>query len=70
MDRVTSVTKGSYATTRSYRDTDGVVLTIGTGTSPGITDIQNLAYNFDGLGNLTSRGNGSATESRTEGVMS
>ncbi|HEY4299370.1 MAG TPA: RHS repeat-associated core domain-containing protein, partial [Candidatus Didemnitutus sp.] len=59
-DRITSVTKGGYATTRSYRDSDGVLLAINTSASG--TQYQSLAYNFDGLGNLTSRSNGTATE--------
>ncbi len=53
MDRVTSVRKGQGATTtRTYRPEDGVLTAIATGTSG---SIQNLSFNFDGLGNLTSR---------------
>ncbi len=52
MDRVTSVRKGSgLTTTRTYRDTDGVLTAINTGSG----SIQNMGFNFDGLGNLTSR---------------
>lgn len=54
LDRVTSVRKGSGPiTTRSYRAEDGVLTGITTGVGP--TQIQNLTYNFDGLGNLTKR---------------
>ena len=50
MDRVTSVRKGSGLTTvRTYRPTDGVLTGITTGS------IQNLSFDYDGLGNLTSR---------------
>jgi len=50
MDRVTSVRKGSDLTTvRTYRPTDGVLTGITTGS------IQNLSFDYDGLGNLTSR---------------
>ena len=56
MDRVTSVTKGaSLVTNRTYRPEDGVLTAITTGS------IQNLGFNFDGLGNLTQRTDALAT---------
>lgn len=56
LDRVTSVRKGSgHTTTRTYRPTDGVLTAIKTGPTAGSSQIQNLSFGFDGLGNLTSR---------------
>jgi len=59
LDRVTSVRKGSgHTTTRTYRFTDGVQTAIHTGAGA----IQNLYFDYDGLGNLTSRFSGSLSE--------
>jgi len=60
LDRVTSVRKGSGLTTaRTYRASDGVLTNIATGS------VQALAFNYDGLGNLVSRGDGSHSETLT-----
>jgi RHS repeat-associated protein len=57
LDRVTSVRKGSgHYTQRTFRAEDGVLTAIKTGATVGGTEIQNLSFGFDGLGNLTSRG--------------
>jgi RHS repeat-associated protein len=62
MDRVTSVKKGNgHTTTRTYRATDGVITAINTGGG----QIQDLTYNFDGLGNLTQRVGTGGTENLT-----
>lgn len=66
LDRVTSVKKGEITwTNRGYRAEDGVLTSIRTGTAASPENIQNLSFNFDGLGNLTSRSNGSRTENLT-----
>jgi len=52
-------------TKRAYRSEDGVVKSIQTGPTPGNGLVQNLAYAFDGLGNLTSRSDGAQTETFT-----
>ena len=68
LDRVVSAQKGNgYYTQRTYRPEDGVLTAIKTGTSVGGTGLQNLGYNWDGLGNLTTRtapaaGGGTMTE--------
>ena len=64
LDRVTSVRKGaSQTTTRTYSAQDGVLTAIKTGPTAGSTEIQNLSFGFDGLGNLTSRTSATASES-------
>ncbi len=62
-DRPVLVRKGgAHWTQRTYRAEDGVLTAIKTGPSEGGTVIQNLSYDFDGLGNLKSRGNGTHSE--------
>ena len=64
MDRPLQVSKGgATSTTRTYRPTDGVLTAIAT--SAGTKNIQNLAFNYDGLGNLTSRASIGGTETCT-----
>ncbi len=63
MDRVKTVRKGSgHWTQRTYKPEDGVVTAIKTGPSAGSMDIQNLAFAYDGLGNLTSRSGSGGSE--------
>ena len=63
LDRPVLVQKGNaYWTKRTYRPEDGVIASIATGTTQGATGIQNLAFTFDGLGNLRKRTSGSLTE--------
>jgi RHS repeat-associated protein len=62
LDRVTSVTKGGVVTQRTYRPTDGVLTAIKTGPTAGSTAIQNLSFDYDGLGNLRSRTGSGGTE--------
>jgi RHS repeat-associated protein len=61
MDRPVLVQKGgAYWTRRSYREEDGMLTSIVTGSMTNgavVGSIQNLSFNFDGLGNLTSRSN-------------
>lgn len=62
-DRVISVRKGSgHTTQRTYRPTDGVLTAIKTGPTAGSSQIQNLSFGFDGLGNLRSRSDGANSE--------
>jgi RHS repeat-associated protein len=57
LDRVVSVRKGSGLTTlRTYRATDGQLTNISTGS------LQNLSFNYDGVGNLTYRSDGTHSE--------
>lgn len=66
LDRPVLVRKGNaHWTQRTYRPEDGVITNIKTGPTAGGAAIQNLFYDFDGLGNLTSRGNGSLSETFT-----
>jgi RHS repeat-associated protein len=63
LDRPVLMRKGNaHWTQRTYRPEDGVLTNIKTGPTAGATSIQNLTYNFDGLGNLTTRANGGLTE--------
>jgi RHS repeat-associated protein len=63
LDRPVLVRKdNAHWTQRTYRPEDGVITSIKTGPAVGGTSIQNLDYDYDGLGNLTSRVNGSLTE--------
>lgn len=56
LDRPVKVRKGSgHWTERTYRAADGTLASIKTGPSLGSNVIQNLAFEFDGLGNLTKR---------------
>ncbi len=56
LDRPVTVRKGNgHWTSRTYRDTDGLLTAIQTGPTPGATAIQNLTFAYDGLGNLTGR---------------
>jgi hypothetical protein len=47
--------KGTVWTRRDYRETDGSLASIKSGFSAGANTLQDLAYAFDNLGNLTSR---------------
>ncbi len=63
LDRPVLVRKGdAHWTRRDYRTEDGVLTSIKTGPNPGDTAIQNLSYDFDRLGNLTSRSDGRHSE--------
>ncbi|HLP23594.1 MAG TPA: FG-GAP-like repeat-containing protein, partial [Microbacteriaceae bacterium] len=63
LDRPVLVRKGNgHWTSRTYRATDGLLTAIKTGPTVGSTDIQNLGFSYDGLGNLTGR-TGPASES-------
>jgi RHS repeat-associated protein len=65
LDRPVTVRKGNgHWTSRTYRATDGLLTAIKTGPTVGSTDIQNLGFSYDGLGNLTGR-TGAASESFT-----
>jgi RHS repeat-associated protein len=65
LDRPVTVCKGNGLwTSRTYRATDGLLTAIKTGPTVGSTDIQNLGFTYDGLGNLTGR-TGAASESFT-----
>lgn len=56
LDRVISVKKGENTwTNRVYRPRDGMLTAIQTGTAAGTANVQNLSFQFDGLGNLTKR---------------
>ena len=65
LDRPALVKKGSNWTQRTYRPTDGVLTAIKTGPTAGSTTIQNLSFNYDGLGNLRSRSGSGGTETLT-----
>lgn len=63
LDRPAKIQKGSgHWTVRAYRPSDGVLTSIATGPVAGDTDIQNLGFTFDGLGNLRQRTSGGLTE--------
>jgi RHS repeat-associated protein len=65
-DRPVLVKKGSgHWTQRTYRPEDGVLTAIKTGPSAGSTSVQNLSFNYDGLGNLTSRSGSGGSETLT-----
>lgn len=56
LDRPVRVRKGSgHWTERTYRAIDGTLASIRTGPNLGNGDVQDLAFEFDGLGNLTKR---------------
>jgi RHS repeat-associated protein len=66
LDRPVQVRKGNgYWTKRTYRDTDGVLTGIQTGATIGATDVQNMSFSFDGLGNLASRADTGVSETYT-----
>jgi RHS repeat-associated protein len=65
LDRPALVKKGSNWTQRTYRPTDGVLTAIKTGPTAGSTAIQNLSFDYDGLGNLRSRTGSGGTETPT-----
>ena len=66
LDRVESARKGPsnkpYHTRRTYRAEDGVLTAIKTGTTLGSTTLQDLSFDYDGLGNLKSRSSPIGTE--------
>ena len=58
LDRPVKVRKGDgHWTVRTYRPTDGLLTGLATGPTKGATAIQNLAFDYDGLGNLKQRKN-------------
>ncbi len=63
--RVIQARKGTVWTRRDYRETDGSLATIKSGFSAGANTLQDLAYTFDNLGNLTSRTDGYRTHQGT-----
>lgn len=73
LDRPALVRKGNgHWTKRDYRAEDGVLTAIKTGTLSGTTVtpvVQNLAFSFDGLGNLVQRTGGGLTESFTYDLL-
>ena len=65
LDRPVKVRKGNgHWTVRTYRATDGLLTALATGPTLGSSQIQNLTFAYDGLGNLTGR-TGAASESFT-----
>ncbi|HQF39286.1 MAG TPA: hypothetical protein PK322_09240, partial [Opitutaceae bacterium] len=65
LDRPVKVRKGDgHWTVRTYRATDGLLSSIQTGPTAGSSAIQNLTFDYDGLGNLKKR-TGPVTESFT-----
>jgi len=66
LDRPVKVQKGNaYWTQRAYRPADGVLQSIKTGQLNGVvvgTELQNMVFDFDGLGNLTSRSDTGVSE--------
>lgn len=70
LDRPVLVRKGNgHWTQRTYRATDGVLTGIKTGTNPGDTTLQNLTFDFDGIGNLRQRTSSGTTENVTYDVL-
>ncbi|MCR6654667.1 MAG: hypothetical protein NVV63_02400 [Opitutus sp.] len=72
LDRPVAVGKGFLPgsadglwTKRTYRATDGVLLSIKTGLGVGGDSRQNLSFDYDGLGNLRSRTGAGGTETLT-----
>ncbi len=68
LDRPVKVRKGDgHWTVRTYRPTDGLLTGLASGPTAGSTAIQNLSFDYDGLGNLKQRKNDaiSATEDLT-----
>jgi RHS repeat-associated protein len=63
--RVIQARKGTVWTRRDYRETDGSLASIKSGFSAGDNTLQDLAYAFDNLGNLTQRADAYRTHQGT-----